>query len=383
MMIAIFGALGVVLVSVGRHLWDQPILTLTDAYQVVSTVASTGAAHLVLLPFIALVRPLFADGWLEFLKAIPAALLIYVGTIAWVLRADEAFGAMTEQLTEARADRPTSKQAAYRVGSLGWTLALTGRPETPFLWKSAQQTFRIVDRRVLIRIGAMIAWLTIVVALFGRARGLGQAVGLMATFAAIFASVIGPQVFRVDLRQDLQHLEVLKTWPVRAAAVVRGEMLWPATVITVLAWVFGAVGIFLSAATFSSTTLSLRIAGGLAAMILAPAIILAQFTIHNTTALLFPAWVPLGMGRPRGVDAMGQRLFMLGATWFMLILVVLPGALAGGIVGFAFRRLVGWWILIPAALICASIVGVEVLMATEMLGPAYERLDLTSVERGD
>ena len=118
-------------------------------------------------------------------------------------------------------------------------------------------------------------------------------------------------------------------------------------------------------------------------MILAPAIIFAQFTIHNTTALLFPAWVPLGMGRPRGVDAMGQRLFMLGATWLMLIVVVLPGALAGGIVWFAFRRVVGWWILIPAAIVFTSIVGVEVLMATEMLGPAYERLDLTSVERGD
>src|SRR5262249_37261185 len=159
--------------------------------------------------------------------------------------------------------------------------------------------------------------------------------------------------------------------------------LWPAPVITVLTWVCGTVGIVLSAATFSTTTLSLRIAGGLAGMILAPAIIFAQFTIHNTTALLFPAWVPLGMGRPRGVDAMGQRLFMLGATWLMLIVVVLPGALAGGIVWFAFRRLVGGGILTPAAMICSSMVGVEVLMATEMMGPAYERLDLTSVERGE
>jgi hypothetical protein len=75
--------------------------------------------------------------------------------------------------------------------------------------------------------------------------------------------------------------------------------------------VCGAVGLFLSAAAFSESTLSLRIAGGLAGMILTPAVIAAQFTIHNTAALLFPAWVPLGMGRPRGVDAMGQRLFML------------------------------------------------------------------------
>ena len=37
---------------------------------------------------------------------------------------------------------------------------------------------------------------------------------------------------------------------------------------------------------------------------------------------MFPAWVPLGKERPRGLDAMGQRLIMLGGTWFMLILVV-------------------------------------------------------------
>ena len=71
MMIAIFAALTVVLVSVGQHIWNQPILTLGDAYHVVSAVVSTGAAHLVLIPFIALVRPLFATGWLEFLKTIP------------------------------------------------------------------------------------------------------------------------------------------------------------------------------------------------------------------------------------------------------------------------------------------------------------------------
>jgi hypothetical protein len=383
MMTALFAPLAVVLVSIGRHLWAQPILTVRDAYQVVSAVATTGLPHLVLLPFIALVRPLFAGGWFDFFKTIPAALLIYAGVIAWVLRADEAFGAMTEELTESQVNRPTRKSPAYQVRNVGWDLALTGRPETPFVWKGALQTFRIVDRRVLIRIGVMIAWLTMVVALFGRARGLAEAIGLLATLGAVFAGIIGPQVLRVDLRQDLQHLEVLKTWPVRPAAVVRGEMLWPATVITALTWVLGAVGIVLSAATFSTTTLSLRIAGGLAGMILAPGLVIAQFTIHNAAALLFPAWVPLGMGRPRGVDAMGQRVFMLGATWLMLVFVLAPGVIVGGIIAFAFRRLVGWWILIPAALVCAAIVAVEVLMATEALGPAYERLDLTSVERGD
>ena len=54
--------------------------------------------------------------------------------------------------------------------------------------------------------------------------------------------------------------------------------------------------------------------GGVALAILAPALVFAQLTIHNAVALMFPAWVPLGNQRPRGLDAMGQRLIMLGGT---------------------------------------------------------------------
>ena len=266
---------------------------------------------------------------------------------------------------------------------MGWTLALSGRTETAFVWKGALQTFRIVDIRVLIRLVLIVAWLVSAVALFGRARGLAQALGLLAAFGAAFVALIGPQILRVDLRQDLQHLEVLKTWPVRPAAVVRGEIVWPATVITALAWTLGVIGMFLSAAAFSRTTMSWRMAPGAAAMILAPALVLAQYTIHNATALIFPAWIPLGHARPRGVDAMGQRLIMLGATWLVLILAWRPVRSSGGMLWLAFYRFVGPWILIPAALCARRLSLVEVLMATEALGPAYERLDLTSVERGE
>ena len=162
---------------------------------------------------------------------------------------------------------------------------------------------------------------------------------------------------------------MLKTWPVRPAAVVRGEIAWPAAVITALAWTLGVIGMFLSAAAFSRTTMSWRIAPGAAAMILAPALVLAQYTIHNATALIFPAWIPLGHARPRGVDAMGQRLIMLGATWVVLVLAMAPGALVGGVLWLVFYRFLGPWILIPAAAVCTAIVGLEVLVATEALGP--------------
>ncbi len=118
----------------------------------------------------------------------------------------------------------------------------------------------------------------------------------------------------------------------------------------------------------------------LAVAILAPALIFAQFTIHNGVALLFPAWVPLGNQRPRGLDAMGQRLILLGGTWILLIVMAVPGAVAGGLVWLALRHVLGAAAFIPAAVVCTMIVGIEVLVASEALGPAYERLDITAVE---
>ena len=67
----------------------------------------------------------------------------------------------------------------------------------------------------------------------GRASGPPATLGASSPVAgAVFAILMAPQVLRIDIRQDLQHLELLKTWPVKASAVVRGELLWPGVLIT-------------------------------------------------------------------------------------------------------------------------------------------------------
>jgi hypothetical protein len=93
--------------------------------------------------------------------------------------------------------------------------------------------------------------------------------------------------------------------------------------------------------------------------------------------------VPLGNSRPRGVDAMGQRLILLGAVLLTLAVMMAPGVLLGGILWFAFYRFIGAAVLIPGAVICLGIVALEVLAATEALGPAYEQLDALSIERAE
>jgi hypothetical protein len=118
-----------------------------------------------------------------------------------------------------------------------------------------------------------------------------------------------------------------------------------------------------------------------AVCLIAPALIAAQLAIHNAVALLFPAWISFGAWRARGVDAVGQRLIMVGGTLLTLAVAAVPGAAAGGVIWLAFNRFIGPIALIPAAAVCSALILLEVLMATEALGPAYDRLDVTAIEQ--
>jgi ABC-2 type transport system permease protein len=303
--------------------------------------------------------------------------------VAWVLKSDATFQDAVEEVVARKAQQPGRAAVTYRARGTGWALAPTGRAETAFAWKAAMQTLRVVDKRSLFRLAAVVFVISLASVSIGRARGLAAIVGVFAIAGAGFAVLMAPQILRVDLRQDLSHLELLKTWPVKASAVIRGEIAWPGALITVSAWILIGLALFLSTANFSKVDLSWRLGLAGAAVLLAPALVFAQLTIHNGVALMFPAWVALGNQRARGLDAMGQRLIMLGGTWLLLIVMTAPGAFAGAIVWFAFRTFLGPGALLPGAIVCAGVVAIEVLTATEALGPLYERLDVLAVERAE
>jgi len=157
----------------------------------------------------------------------------------------------------------------------------------------------------------------------------------------------------------------------------------PAAVLTVVAWAAIASALALSAPAFTSVPLAMRAAIAAALAILAPAMIAAQFTVHNAAAIVFPAWVPLGAQRPRGLDAMGQRLILFFGIAFALVLMLLPGLVPAGLVWIVLNRFVGYLAFVPAAFVLTTIVLVEVFVATELLGPAFERLDLSAAERAE
>jgi hypothetical protein len=374
-------ATAIVAAALTRAFLAAPPSGLRDVLKLVGDVSLQPVPRVVLWPFMAVMRPVFATSPGAYFTALAGSAAVLAAAVLWVLKSDEAFHDAADEAARRRGRQTQGQQAvSYRARGGGWALAPIGRPEGAFAWKAAMQTLRVVDKRGLARIVAVFFALTVVATSAGR-QGPAATLGTFAIAAAAFAILVAPQVLRVDIRQDLQHLELLKTWPVKASAVVRGELIWPGILITGIAWAMIAVAATLSGTVLPRVGIGWRLGTGLGVAIVAPALVFAQLTVHNAVALMFPAWVPLGTQRPRGLDAMGQRIIMLGGTWLMLVVMAAPGAIAGGLVWFVGGRFFGPAMLIPSATVCAAVIAVEVLLATEALGPVYERLDVLAVER--
>ena len=252
------------------------------------------------------------------------------------------------------------------------------------MWKAATEAVRVVNLRAVLRIAIPLLVAVAIAVASGRLpRGVSEIFAILALMSVAFSTLMGPQALRVDLRQDLEHIALLKTWPVSPGAVIRGEMLWPVSLLTVVAWTMVLAAAFIVPVAFPVLTPVWRVALAGAVMLVAPGLIAAQYVIHNAAALFFPAWMTFGSQRPRGLDAMGQRLILMAGTWFALIVMVLPGAIAGGILWLALSGIIGPLVLLPAGLVCAAALLTEAVVATELLAPVYARVDFTDIERSE
>ena len=371
--------------AVARELMSAPASGALDFAVRIARATSTGLPSIVLWPFKALLDPLLETNWTSFAVSLAGSLAVLAAVTAWMLMSDATFDLAAGEAGEPQErSRERARTIGPRARNVGWTLALTGRLESAFLWKNAMQTIRATKHapRPSRPIGAMIG-LSAAAMGAGRLRGPAAFICFVAASVSGAAVLFGPQWMQHDLRGDFEHLDLLKTWPVRAGDLIRGEIAWPALVVSACAWLgIVSAGIF-SGPAFPDVRFVDRWAFIVSAVFVAPALIAAQYTIHNAIALFFPAWVPSGVQRTRGIDAMGQRLIMLAAIVVALVIFALPGAVAGLVVWFVLQRFLGTAVFVVASAVFAGIVLVEVLAATELLGPAYERLDLLSVERGE
>ena len=374
------GAVAVVAGAVALH-WNDFIAAFANAdFTELARLGSTGAAGIVLWPFRTLAALPLADSPRTFFAALPWALLLLILTYVWILRTDvpfeEASAEFSEKIEKIRRHGLSALRKPRRSTKTPFQLAPIGRPETAIVWKNLIAMGRMLSWTVLLRVAPMLVIFALAIS-----RGERETTGFLAVVSlmvAAFTMILGPQMARRDLRQDLNALATLKTWPIRGAGLVRGEIMAPAIVLITIAWLALVVAAVLSTnAPFAEVASRWSLLA--AAMFLVPGIVLAQLVAQNGLAVSFPSWVSIDP-RPGGVDAMGQGMLVMLAVLLGLVVAILPAALVAGIVGGVLYLLLGTIpVVLPAALAGAALL-VEAFVGTELIGAILERSDISAVD---
>jgi len=372
--------------AIGRE-WAalSALPSAADVVSAVDGIVSSGATGWVLSPFRALSRVPVTSTTVGYWSALPGALAVLAINYLWVLRADTAFEESAAILAEKRVDaRPAARVAPRAPGatSTPFALAPTGRPEWAILWKNLIMVGRYASLRTLLRLAPAVVMVGFSISIVGRRSGLASAGAMVCLGLLAFTILIGPIVSRNDLRRDLGNLAMLKAWPLSGASLLRGEILAPTVLLTSLAWlaIVGAAALvgYLPLREAAAVVLN-RVSYLAAAMLVAPALILAQVTALNGMAVLLPAWITTGATRSRGVDAMGQRLLTTAGLLVVLVVAVVPAALLGGVSAGAVWFMMGAVpIVLPAAILSAVLVA-ECAATIEGLGGVLDRTAVSSV----
>jgi ABC-2 type transport system permease protein len=333
-------------------------------------------------PFRVMIRPLAASTFSEWLGALWPALVLLLLHYIWVVRSDSAFEEAAAEVSLRRAqaaDRRARRGARPRapVGPSAplFRLSPVGWPAGAILWKNlvaVTRTRRFRNAAIILgAAGAAVAALS-----FDPEGTLAEIAGWLAACWAGLLVVIGPQWVRNDLRGDLLKLDLLRSYPLRGWSVVIAEA--AASTLMLTAIQLGLLSIAYLAFLGNQSmrpTLEERTLLLVAGIVFLPAINLLGMLIQNAAALLYPAWVRLGSGRPGGVEALGQNLLMTVAFIALLALtLLLPVVIAGGAF-LLLQATLDVWAALPATILALGVMAFEAVLIVEWLGRIFERTD--------
>jgi hypothetical protein len=349
--------------------------------------AQAPSVAVVLFPFRLLARPLMAapEHWPWVLVPVLGLLggLYWWALVSAVGFEDEALerASMRERLmAAARTGNWHLARPGGREGSAPFRLRPRGFRLLALTWKNliAARTFLASPLAIVMGLAGLVVFGSLVVASPG-AR-LPRVLAAILVMLGPMIVLVGPELTRFDLRQDLTQADLLKTYPLKGWQLIWGQILAPLTMLTSLQWLLIAASVlgFSGMGAEATIPLSARVGVGCAAAFLAPAVSAALLLLHNGTALLFPAWVKLGPGGAQGFEAMGQRMLLMLAHLAGLGMALLLPAGAGTALFFAGTLLLPWTLaLVLAAVGATTVLAVEIALGLKWLGDWFERMDLT------
>ena len=334
-----------------------------------------------LLPGRLLARPVIAQSWAEWVRALLPAAAILMAHYVWVVRSDAAFeeSAAAAALARQRAGRRRGHTPRFTARAIP-RLAPAGWPAAALLWKSLAAVVRTSPARGTVWGFAAAALTVSVLSTIDGSATLLEIVGWLAAMWAGFLLVLGPQWVRNDLRTDLSRLALLRSYPLRGRTVVGAETAGSTAVLTALQ--LGLVGIAYLAfwgGEVAEPSPGLRTAVLAAAVVFLPVINFLAMLIHNGAALLLPAWVRVGPDRPIGVEALGHNMLVMSGFVVILAALLLGPAAVAGAVYFGVEPISGWWAVAPAAVGFLVVAVLEARLLLARLGLVFEATDPSSV----
>jgi len=371
-------------------LTSDDLANLTAIKDYARQVLVSGPLPYLLIPFRLVVRPYLATDAIGFLRVIWPAVLLMLAHYWWVIRSDVAF----EEASLEASQKLAEKVAAVRSGNWQaanekrkakrppFVLRPVGWPAVALLWKNligAGQAFTL--RLWIIIAVSVVAMLVAMRGVGGDSNWLGLVGVLAATFGG-WALLIGPQIVRQDLRQDLPNADVLKTFPMRGWQVALGEILAPTIILTGVQWLLLIVAVVcLTQANHEGLPGGLVVMIGLSAALVLPLLNVILLLIPNAAVLLFPAWFQLGRDGTQGIEATGQRLIFALGQLLAFVVALIPVVAVSAVVFFLVNFVTGVFLAVPVATIASVMVlTIEAGLGVMWLGRLFERFDL-SVEQ--
>ncbi len=336
-------------------------------------ITGSGPAYYLLVPFRMMVRPIFACDYSQFALCLGPALGILVFIYGWIQYSKTDLG-KTLRSGIAKRGRRMKERQGFRSRRPPFPLAAKGEPFVALYWKNLILSGGLDLHLTLAALAA-----SVLISILLASASVDDAlmiIGAAAAALAGFLTLLGPILFREDLRTDLKNIDLLKTYPIPGWGIVLGEALGPATVLAILEWELS----LLAAAALPSFgnipwQVSDRIFWVLAAAMLMPLMSFLGVLVQNAAVLLLPSWVQLGREHPQGVEAMGQRLITSAATLFLLLVAaLLPAALFFAVMQAGYPML-GTAVLPLASLPAAMVLLLEAGAAISWLGRIYDRFD--------
>lgn len=343
-----------------------------------------GPAYWALLPFRVAAAPLATPAGTAWLLAMGPALGLLALLLAWVLRTDAPFEETAVQASLARARRRDARRA-QRGSSLAPVtsrsavipLAPLGPPAIALLWKNAMWVVRTGQVRSLLAPPAIAALL--LAAVGPRSTMAATIIGGASAILALAMLLRGPTSFRNDLRSELLHLSVLKTYPLRGREVVLAEIASSALPLALMQYLLLLVSLAaLGPARLEMLDPDVRWSVALAAPLLLAGLNGATCTVHNGIALLFPGWVRLGPTVGAGIENLGLGIINVFFSAVVLGLLLLVPAVSGAVVVGLLdgARAVGVAI---GTTIAGALLLVEGVACAAWLGRVLDRLEPTAV----